>query len=146
MQTTTDRTLLPYLFYVDPASAIDWLARAFGFNERFRLTAPNGAIAHAEVEMNDGVVMIGNVGGPNRTRPKSVRSAVYVFVQDVDAHCATARDAGAEIVSEPADQPFGDRLYVALDSEGHEWYFAQHMRDVDTEALQRQILGGPPGP
>jgi uncharacterized glyoxalase superfamily protein PhnB len=62
--------------------------------------------------------------------PPTVRSGVYVFVDDVDAHCDTARGAGAEIVMGPVEMPFGDRLYLALDHEGHEWYFAQHVRDV----------------
>ncbi|HEX7165384.1 MAG TPA: VOC family protein, partial [Acidimicrobiales bacterium] len=54
---------------------------------------------------------------------------------DVDAHCDAARRAGAEIVEEPADQPFGDRIYLARDPEGHEWYFAQHLRDVAIDEL-----------
>jgi uncharacterized glyoxalase superfamily protein PhnB len=64
---------------------------------------------------------------------------VYVYVDDVDAHCETAKAAGAEILEPPADQPFGDRIYLARDLEGHEWYFAQHLRDVDVEDLARRM-------
>ena len=137
MQPTTDRKLLPYLFFDDPAAAIPWLCDAFGFEERFRLTLPGGEVAHAEVCIDDGVVMIGNVGPRNAERPKTNRSSVYVFVDDVDAHCERARDNGAEIIQPPADQPFGDRIYLALDLEGHEWYFAQHLRDVSIESFTR---------
>ena len=49
---------------------------------------------------------------------------VYVYVDDVDAHWARAREAGAEIAEEPNDQPYGDRRYAAEDPEGHLWYFA----------------------
>jgi uncharacterized glyoxalase superfamily protein PhnB len=134
---TTHLKLLPYLFYEDPAAAVDWLAAAFGFSERFRLALPNGSIAHAELQLGHGVVMIGNVGPRNRDRPTAVRSSVYVFVEDVDAHYERARAAGAVIVEEPADQPFGDRIYLAKDLEGHEWYFAQHVRDVQVAELAR---------
>jgi uncharacterized glyoxalase superfamily protein PhnB len=50
---------------------------------------------------------------------------LYVYVDDVDAHCELARVAGAVIVEEPADQPYGERRYRARDPEGHSWYFAQ---------------------
>jgi uncharacterized glyoxalase superfamily protein PhnB len=83
--------------------------------------------------------MIGNVGPRNRVRPTTVRAALYVFVDDVDAHYRQARAADAEIIDEPAEAPFGDRTYLARDLEGHEWYFAQHVRDVDIEALQRRL-------
>jgi hypothetical protein len=49
---------------------------------------------------------------------------VLVFVEDVDAHCERARAAGAEIIESPKDQPFGDRIYLAKDCDGHEWNFA----------------------
>ncbi len=57
MKTTTHLKLLPYLFYENPAAAIDWLSNAFGFTERFRLSMPNGVVAHAELELGQGVVM-----------------------------------------------------------------------------------------
>jgi uncharacterized glyoxalase superfamily protein PhnB len=54
-------------------------------------------------------------------------SLVYVYVEDVDAHCARAREAGAKIVEEPNDQEYGDRRYTADDPEGHQWCFAQQI-------------------
>ena len=55
----------------------------------------------------------------------------HVYVDGVDAHFEHARAAGAEILAEPADQEYGDRRYAATDPEGHHWFFAQHVRDVD---------------
>ncbi|MGH9018483.1 MAG: VOC family protein, partial [Acidimicrobiales bacterium] len=54
---------------------------------------------------------------------------VYVYVDDVDAHYATAKAAGAHIVRPLADQFYGDRTYAAEDPEGHQWSFARHVRD-----------------
>jgi uncharacterized glyoxalase superfamily protein PhnB len=48
----------------------------------------------------------------------------YLLYEDADAHCAHARETGAEIAEEPNDQPYGDRRYAAEDPEGHLWYFA----------------------
>jgi len=50
---------------------------------------------------------------------------VYVLVDDVDGHYTRAKDAGARIVEEPNDLPFGHRRYGCRDPQGHEWYFAQ---------------------
>jgi uncharacterized glyoxalase superfamily protein PhnB len=133
----TAQLVVPFLYYDDVAAAIDWLTATFGCVERFRLQGPNGIVQHAEIGFGeDGVVMVGNVGPRNAGPvPPTVRSGVYVFVDDVDAHCSSARAASAEIVFGPVEMPFGDRLYLALDHEGHEWYFAQHMRDVSLAEL-----------
>jgi uncharacterized glyoxalase superfamily protein PhnB len=56
-------------------------------------------------------------------------------VDDVDAHFAHAREAGATIAAEPADQFYGDRNYRAIDPEGHQWIFSTHVRDVPPEEM-----------
>ena len=144
MSPSTQRhhSAVPFLYYDDVPNALTWLCRAFGFQERFRLEMAGGFVAHAELAIDDGVVMVGNVGHRNAgPQPDRVRSGVYIFVNDVEAHFETARGEGAEIIDEPADQPYGDRIYLALDPEGHEWYFAQHMRDVDIDDLGRDLAG-----
>jgi PhnB protein len=97
-------------------------------------------VLHAELALGRAVVMVGGLGPRNAGPPPDrVRSGVYVFVDDVEAHYSAARAAGATILLEPADQPYGDRYYLATDHEGHEWYVAQHLRDVVIEDLQRQL-------
>jgi uncharacterized glyoxalase superfamily protein PhnB len=116
----------PYLNYEDTGAMVEWLARAFGLVERHSRRGPNGAVMHAEMQLEDGVVMMGSPGGDFRN-PKhlgQVTSSLYVLVEDVDAHCRHARAAGAEIIEEPGDQPYGHRRYGARDPEGHHWYFA----------------------
>ncbi|MDE2640756.1 MAG: VOC family protein, partial [Chloroflexota bacterium] len=56
----------------------------------------------------------------------ALTSSPYVIVPDVDAHCARARAAGAEVVMEPADQDYGGRLYAARDPEGQLWNFGSY--------------------
>jgi uncharacterized glyoxalase superfamily protein PhnB len=120
------QTVTPYLLYEDAGAAIEWLARAFGFRETERVGGPDGALAHAELDVGDGSrIFLGGPGGDYRN-PKQVgrTSLVYVYVADVGAHHARAKEAGAAIVEEPHDEAYGDRRYAAEDPEGHLWYFA----------------------
>ena len=128
----------PYLLYEDVASALAWLTQAFGLRERLRIPMPDGKIGHAEMELADGVVMMG-CPGPEYRNPKRVghvTQELYVYVDDVDKHFARAKEAGAVILEAPADQFYGDRRYRAVDPEGHHWSFAQHVRDVAPEDLK----------
>lgn len=118
--------ITPYLNYEDTGAMMEWLSRAFGLVERHCMRLPDGTVTHAEMLLEDGVVMMGSPGKGFRN-PKhlgQVTHSLYVYIDDVDEHCARAREAGAEIIEEPADQPYGDRRYGAADPEGHHWYFA----------------------
>ncbi|MEZ4417196.1 MAG: VOC family protein [Gemmatimonadota bacterium] len=115
-----------YLRYQDTGAMMEWLADAFGLVERSRMAGPDGAVQHAEMELEDSPIMLGSPGGDYRN-PRHVghaTSSLYVYIDDVDAHCERARSSGAEIIEEPADQPYGDRRYGVRDPEGQEWYFA----------------------
>lgn len=125
------------LFYDDAAAAIDWLCRAFGFEVRLRIEGDDGSIVHSELCFGEGVIMVGTASAERGLQsPRSLGGAstqgLFGYVDDVDAHCARARAAGATIVSEPADKNYGDdwgtdRSYEVLDCEGHRWWFAQRL-------------------
>jgi PhnB protein len=124
-----------YLLYEDGAAAIDFLTRTFGFRERMRIPMEDGRVGHAELEFEDGLVMLGEPGGDYKS-PKRLGARTqmqHIYVEDVDAVHERAKEAGAEIKSELADQPYGDRSFSAADPEGHEWHFSQHVRDVSPE-------------
>lgn len=132
--------IAPYLFYEDVAAALGWLSKAFGFHERLRTSTPDGDIGHAEMELGapgaaDGVVMLGRPSADYRNprRTGHVAQLIHVYVDDVDAHFERAQAAGATILAEPETKPYGDRNYMAADPEGHNWSFAQHVRDVPPE-------------
>jgi uncharacterized glyoxalase superfamily protein PhnB len=117
----------PYLLYEDADAAVGFLTAAFGFEELMQMPLNDGdGVGHAELGLRDGRVFLGQPGGSFRS-PRSLgtrTSSVYVYVDDVDAHCARARAAGAEIAEEPNDQPYGERRYMARDPEGYDWFFA----------------------
>lgn len=130
--------VMPYLLYEDSDAALEFLVSAFGFTEKMRLTGADGRIDHAEVEMGNGVIMFGTPETEYKNPAKlgGRTQNVYVYVDDVDAHCERARKAGARIVREPEDQFYGDRNYLAHDPEGHEWYFGTHVRNMSEDEMQ----------
>lgn len=125
------------LFYRDANAAIDWLGRAFGFEPRLIVEGDDGDVIHSELTFGDGVVMISSAarkpwgrapgaGGGGNTQ------SLMVYVDDVEAHCARARAAGATVATEPKTSDYGDeywidRSYEAVDCEGHHWWFTQRI-------------------
>ena len=132
MPSESPHPLVPQLPYSDVAAALIWLERAFAFQE-----APGARFAdaqrliHAElVTPLGGRVMLGGAGGHGvfppgaQGRPSTL---LCVYVDDVNAHCARARGAGARVCAEPEDKFFGDRVYECIDLEGHRWSFHQRL-------------------
>ena len=123
------QTVTPYLLYEDGDAAIAFLTSAFGFAEHRRTTGAAGGL-HAELVTPDGAfVFLGQPPSGDYRNPAAVgRTAiVYVMVDDVDAHHARAKAAGAQITEEPRDLPFGQRRYSCVDPQGHDWAFAQEL-------------------
>lgn len=125
----------PRLAYQDPTAAVAWLERAFGLRERrrSRLLDGDGRITLTDLELGQGLVMVGKAGAHDLASPAQLggrTQMVMVYVDQVEQHYVRAREAGARIVMELAEQPWGDRRYEVLDLEGHRWYFAEHVRDV----------------
>jgi uncharacterized glyoxalase superfamily protein PhnB len=136
--------ITPMIAYEDVAAALAWLATAFGFQERegTRFTSDDGRITHAEMELEDGVIMLANPT-PDYQSPKHhaevceqankwlavpyVIDGLHVFVDAVDDHFAQAKAGGATLLSEPEDQQYGERVYRVADLEGHRWMFAQRI-------------------
>jgi uncharacterized glyoxalase superfamily protein PhnB len=115
-------TIIPELGYDDVAEAAAWLCDAFGFTLRLRI-----GDHRAQLVFGDGAVIVtegGSAGG-------DPRHSVLVLVEDAERHHDQARKCGARILHPPADHPFGERQYTALDIGGHRWTFSQSIADVD---------------
>jgi PhnB protein len=129
------QSIVPYLLYKDCDAALNWLGRAFGFEEVLRYTGAEGYVNHAEMKLGDARIFMGDPGEHYRN-PKELGQdtvGLYVYVDDVDAHFARAKAAGAEILQPPADQEYGERRYDVTDPEGHCWYFASRIREAAPE-------------
>jgi len=135
-----DQRVVPMFSYEDVGRAADWIADAFGFEETGRWSDDDGRVTHVNMELGGGMIMLG-YPSPDYESPRHhaegcqqsrawlqtpyVVDGVYVSVDDIDAHYAHARAAGATILSELEDNAgIGQRQYRAEDLEGHRWMFA----------------------
>lgn len=133
--------------YRDPKAALDWLAKAFGFEVSLLLVDAQDNIAHAEMSYLDCAIGVAGewagpqLGGARMRSPATLEGQCTQFIgialeSGLDAHCETARAAGAKITEEPADQFYGARSYRAMDPEGHVWTFRQELRRIPTAELE----------
>ena len=132
MANTTGSTL--ELHYRDPEAAVRWLDDVFGLEAELMVSDAEGRLVFARVQGPVGIV----AEGPGRPSPASLGGASTQTVdislsEDMDAHYARVRDAGARILVEPRQEFYGAMNYVAADLEGHLWCFSRRVSE-----------GGPP--
>lgn len=113
----------PYLLVADASAMLAFLAATFGAQELYRKTREDGSIKHAEVRIDDSVLMVGQPAG----RTDALCGSTHVYVPDVDACYAAGLAAGASSVSPPTDQPHGDRSAGLRDPEGNLWWIGTHL-------------------
>ena len=125
------------LSYLDPKRALLFLEEAFGFEPMMVIVDENDKVAHSEMTYGESVVMIGSEWSDDHRSPKSVggmnTQSVHVQLargEDIDAHCARATKAGADIIQSPATQFYGDRTYRAKDFEGNVWTFGVTLKEL----------------
>ena len=121
-------SIIPTLRYNNCRAMITWLVNVFGMYPSLIVEDDQGGIAHAQLMLGGGMVMLGQARddafGRLQQHPEtlgSVTQSPYVIVDDVDAVCDRARAAGAEIVVEPQDEDYGGRSCSIRDPEQHLW-------------------------
>ncbi|HNP24951.1 MAG TPA: VOC family protein [Panacibacter sp.] len=138
MNTATP-AIIPMLAYEDGLAAMDWLCSAFGFSAAARIIDDDGKLAHGELTLGSGKIMIASPG-PDYQSPKHHRkvcdvtdkwyqvpyiiNGCLVYVEDIRKHYLTAKAYGAVILSEIEEGGPGMR-YRAEDPEGHRWMFIE---------------------
>ena len=116
------------LRYRDAPAAIEWLEHALGCETVERIDNPDGTIAHAELRLGDGLIMLGSGAEGLQDPPDDARAAratIYVALADVDALHARAKAAGAD-VSDLFDTDYGSRDFNTRDPEGNHWSFGSY--------------------
>jgi PhnB protein len=143
------RGLIPTLAVDDASQAIDFYKQAFGATEKMRMQGPDGKIAHAEIEIGDGVVMLsdpfpqGSLKSPRELGASTM--GVFLYVEDVDSFVEKAVDAGATVTMPVDDMFWGDRYGKIADPFGHEWSIATHTEDLSPEEMEergREAMAG----
>lgn len=122
-------SVIPCLRYRDAPAAIEWLCRVFGFEKHLVVPDEAGGIAHAQLSLSGGMIMLGSVAdtpyGRHMKQPDEIGGAetqsAYLVVADADAVRARALKAGARIAIEIKDEDYGGRGFSCIDLEGHLW-------------------------
>ena len=145
-------TVTPYLIFRGAAEAIDFYRRAFGAKEITRMPMPDGRIAHAELQIGDSRLMLGDESPEMGARaPQSVGGTcvhIFLYLKDVDKTFAQASTAGATVEMPPTDMFWGDRYCKLQDPFGHKWNLATHIEDVTPKEMARRgaaARAAPPG-
>jgi PhnB protein len=128
-------SVTPYFVLEQAERFIDFVKRAFGARELYRMNTPDGKVTHAELQIGDSRIMVGQAS--ERWRPHTC--SVYLYVPDVDGVYRKAVDAGAKSTMQPEDKFYGDRTAGVDDAFGNQWYLGTHKEDVPPQELERRF-------
>jgi PhnB protein len=120
----TYRTITPYLVVPDADAELKYLKDAFGGTEASCQRNADQTVMHAEVQVGDSLIMLGQAGAEF----KPLQAALYVFVPDVDQTYAKALKAGATSQSAPEDKPYGHRTAGVVDQNGITWWIGSPIK------------------
>lgn len=131
-RSVPSETVLPHVVYQNLGEAIVWLSKAFNFEEHYRYgDGPMGAQLWAGAAVIQARQALGAQKSPAQMGYGT--QSLTIFVDDVDAHYACAKAAGAKIVETPHETEYGEYQYAAEDLDGHHWLFSRHVKDCDPE-------------
>jgi PhnB protein len=143
------RGVTAYLILRDAARAFAFYQQAFGAEPVLRLDGPDGRVAHAELRIAGGVVMMSeeNVAMGHKSAQTLGGSPIGLmfYVPDVDAAFGRALRAGATEQRAVQDQFYGDRSGTLVDPFGIVWTIATHVEDVSEEEVKRRMAAMMPG-
>jgi PhnB protein len=134
--------VIPYLSIDGAADAITFYGDVLGAEERVRMNGPDGKVGHAELAIGDGLIMLADPSPEGAPTPKAVGGSpvtVMVYVEDVDAIFEKAIAAGADAITKPENQFYGDRAASFTDPFGHRWHIATHVEDVSPEDMEKRM-------
>ena len=128
-KTPIRTSIVPGMFYRNAPEAIEWLCRVFGFEKHAVYPGPNNTIMHAELTLGGGMIMLGSLQDNEHRRfmrqPDEIGGAetrgLNLIVSDADVVYARAKAAGAEILFDIEDKPYGGRGFSCRDLEGRIW-------------------------
>jgi len=132
----------PYLFIDGASAAIDFYCSVLGARERMRMPGPDGSVFHAELEVGDSMIMLGEQNPDMDVRgPRAIGGTpmmLHVYVEDADRVFEQAIGAGAKALRPVEDQFYGDRSGRFEDPFGHRWDVATHVEDVPAEEMEKR--------
>ena len=133
-------TVTPSLVVRDAAAAIEFYKRAFGAEELGRMAGPDGKIMHAEIQIGDSRIMLGEeneqwgVKSPLSTNGNP--GSLHIYVENADASFNRALEAGATVKYPLEDAFWGDRYGKVADPFGHEWGIATRVKELSPAQME----------
>jgi uncharacterized glyoxalase superfamily protein PhnB len=124
--------ILPHVIYHDIVAAIAWLTETFGFKEHYHYEDP---ISGAQMRLGNAWIQL-HCAKPGYSSPARLghgTQSLTIFVEDLEAHFARTKSAGAKLLEELHETVYGELQYAVEDLEGHHWLFSRHARDVSPE-------------
>jgi PhnB protein len=135
----------PYLIVKGCKKAIAFYKKAFGAEEEFRITNPDGTIGHANMAVAGGAFMLADehpdFGALSPATIGGTAVKLHINVKNVDAVMARARKAGATVLRPVRNQPHGERSGMIADPFGHQWFIATPVEDVSPREMQARYEG-----
>jgi PhnB protein len=135
-------TVTPYLTIKNAAAALDFYKQAFGAEECFRMTDPQGKVGHAEIRIGDSSIMLCDefpeMGGTSPDTLGGSPVMIHLYVEQVDALVDRAVKAGGRLERPVADQFYGDRAGMVVDPFGHKWWIATHVEEVAPDEIKKR--------
>lgn len=136
-------SLTPFVTVTDGAPAIDFYRTVFGARLVGRTDAPDGTVAHAELDFGDGRLQLGDANEAYGLLPPpggdAVTHSIAYYCTDCDAVVARAVAAGATLREEVSTFVTGDRYGSIRDPFGLRWSIMTRVEDVSEEEAQRRV-------
>jgi PhnB protein len=128
-------TITPNIIAEDAEQAVDFLKRALGATEAYRLTLADGTITHCELKIGDSIINLGSAmeGWPARGL------IAQLFVESPDALYDQAVRAGATSLMPMTDMFFGIREGRVSDPFGNVWIIAALKERLSPEEMQKRL-------
>lgn len=112
--------IIPYLTVNNATATLAFLKQAFDAQELYITTLDDGSIRHAELMIDDSMIMMANANEQYPAMP----GMYYLYVADVDATYQKALAAGGVSIKTPTNQEYGDRTAGIKDPSDNQWWLA----------------------
>lgn len=136
------KTINIQLVVKDAHKALKFYNNAFGAEITMKLEDPNGIVIHAEMKIDDTIIMLSEENPEFNLGPMSLGGSaviLQIYTGDAEGLFESAIMAGAEEVFPIRPQFYGDRAGRVKDPFGHQWIIATHMEDVPAREIQKRF-------
>jgi lactoylglutathione lyase len=110
--------LFPIISTPDLTRSLGFYRDLLGGTVTYEFAGPDGQPGYVGLDIGTSHLGIGH--DPGLTDVPGRRMSLWVYVDDCDVMVERLGDSGVEIVAEPADQPWGERVARVRDPDGIE--------------------------